>query len=161
MTAAGRPTRPVFRPTAASLALVATGGAAGAAAREAVAQTLTTPPGGLPVATLAVNLAGALLLGLLLEALVRLAGVEGGGRARLLLGTGFMGAFTTYSTFAVETDLLVHDGHGGRAVVYAAATVLGGLVATTAGIALGALRRGRAEEELPVDPDVDGRGEPT
>src|SRR5699024_12170384 len=95
-----------------------------------------------PVTTFAINIVGAFLLGLLLEALTRLrsgAAEEGRMRTvRLGVGTGALGAFTTYSTLAVDADVLIHDGYAGTAVSYAIATVLVGMVACAAGIAVGA-----------------------
>jgi CrcB protein len=156
--ARARNTRPPRRPHLApvSVGLVAAGGSLGAAAREAVAQALPAPASGFPVSTLAVNLSGAFLLGVLLEAIAR-AGDDRGRRrrARLLAGTGFMGAYTTYSTFAVESDQLLRAGRVGTAVAYVAATVAGGLIVTAAGITLAAWRS-RVAADLPVDPDVDG-----
>jgi CrcB protein len=55
---------------------------------------------------------------------------------RLFVTTGFLGAFTTFSTFAVDADVLAKDGHGGIAVVYVVATVAAGLAAGWAGIAI-------------------------
>ena len=114
---------------------VAAGGAAGCLARYGVTATVPVPLGG----TLLVNLVGAFAIGLLLESLAR-----GGDRPvlRLGLGTGFMGAFTTYSTFAVEIDLLVRDGAAVAALGHAAAGLVGGVLAVFAGVALaGAVRR--------------------
>ena len=142
----------------AAIALVMAGGVAGAAARDALAQALG--PRTFPVATLVANLSGAFLLGLLLEALAR-AGDDGGRRRqlRLLAGSGFMGAYTTYSTFAVETVQLVHHAHAATAALYAAVTVVGGLVVVGAGIAVGAAGHAavprRPDRPLPMDPDVD------
>ncbi len=118
--------------------LVAAGGAVGTLARYGLAEADPTPSGHWPWATFGVNLAGAFVLGLLLELLAR-SGPDRGGRqrVRLLLGTGFCGALTTFSTLAVETDLLVHDHHPGIAASYLAATAVGGLFATVAGIAVG------------------------
>jgi CrcB protein len=133
-----RPTRPVHtRPLL--WAVVAAGGVLGTAARDLVSRALPHSTGGWPFATLAVNLVGALVLGLLLEALVR-GGPDGGWRrlTRLGVGTGLCGSLTTYSALAVEVDLLVRRGHWPTAAGYAAASVLGGLVATTAGILLAA-----------------------
>jgi CrcB protein len=146
----------------AAVAQVAIGGVFGAAAREALEQAIPTAKDSLPWATLLINLSGALVLGLLLEALVRAgddpAGDDRGGRrrARLVLGTGFLGAFTTYSTFALEVDLLVRAGRPLTAAAYAVVTVAGGLVAAGIGVRVGALRSGRGPIPLPRDPDADG-----
>ncbi|UGT62660.1 fluoride efflux transporter FluC [Nocardia asteroides] len=123
-----------------SLLLVGAGGLAGAALRYRLGVWFPHRAGGWPGATFAINVTGAFLLGLLLEALVRL-GPDTGWRqrVRLTLGTGFLGAFTTYSTLAVDTDLLLRDGHPSTALTYGLGTVLAGGLATTAGIALGAL----------------------
>jgi CrcB protein len=81
--------------------LVAVGGFTGAICRHAVAVLL---PGGFPWGTLAVNVAGSFALGVLLfEA--KLAG-RLSAETRLVLGTGFLSSFTTYSTFAVQTAAL-------------------------------------------------------
>ena len=53
---------------------------------------------------------------------------------RLLAGTGFMGAFTTYSTLALDTNTLLGAGRTTDALIYVAATLLGGAIATMAGI---------------------------
>jgi CrcB protein len=83
------------------LLLVAVGGFAGAVLRHAVAAAL---PGGFPWGTLAVNVAGSFALGgLLFEA--KLTG-RLSAETRLVLGTGLLSSFTTYSTFAVQTASL-------------------------------------------------------
>jgi CrcB protein len=130
--------------------LVFAGGVAGTAARDAVSQVVASW-GSWPAATFCVNLVGAFALGVLLETLGRRGpdiGVRQ--RVRLLLGTGFLGAFTTYSALAVEVDLLVRDGYAWVALAYALATVVLGFFASTAGIwvasprgAGGRVRRGQ------------------
>ena len=122
----------------AMLAVVAVGGAVGTAAREAL--VLVVPPlGGLPLAILLINLSGAFVLGLLLEALLRRGPDQGPRRlARLALGTGFCGGFTTYSTLAVGTAGLLRDGTIGLGIGYAVGSVLLGAVAAWAGVQLGA-----------------------
>ena len=156
-----QPPHPVLHLRPSSLVMVLIGGVLGAAAREAVEQALPTSHGGFPTATVVVNLSGAFLLGVVLEALVRL-GDDAGHRRRirLLAGTGFLGAFTTYSTFAVESDLLVRAGHDLTATAYVLATVLGGLVASGSGIFAGTALAGRRAVVLPVDPDVDPDADP-
>jgi fluoride exporter len=127
------------------VALVFAGGVAGTAGRYVVGVAVGSW-GSWPAATLCVNLSGAFALGVLLSALGRRGpDVALRQRLRLLLGTGFMGAFTTYSTLAVETSLLVRGGYAWLAVAYASATVVPGFVASAAGIWLaGARRRSRA-----------------
>ena len=121
-----------------AVALVALGGAAGSGSRAAV--DLATP--GSPLAaTLAVNILGALLLGLLLEALAGIGarGYRGGpGALRLLLGTGFCGGFTTYSTVAYQGAELLRGGDPVTTVTYAVLTLLLGAAATLVGVWLGA-----------------------
>lgn len=121
------------------LAVVALGGALGTGAREGVS-LLVPSSGEFPVAILLINLSGAFLLGLLLDALAR-RGPDVGRRrfARLLLGTGFCGGFTTYSSLATATAVLLTDSATGTAVLYALITVLGGAVASWAGILCGSL----------------------
>ncbi|WP_137283930.1 fluoride efflux transporter FluC [Halorussus salinisoli] len=83
------------------LLLVAVGGFAGAVLRHVVAVAL---PGGFPWGTLAVNVGGSFALGVLLYE-AKLAG-RLGAETRLVLGTGFLSSFTTYSTFALQTSAL-------------------------------------------------------
>jgi CrcB protein len=131
--------------TPSALLLVAAGGGAGTAARYGLSEAVP-PTGSWPTATFLVNLAGAFLLGLLLEGLAR-GGADHGRRRslRLVLGTGFCGAFTTYSALAVETDLLLRDHHPGTALAYALGTVVVGFAAALAGVRLAARHRpGRA-----------------
>ncbi|PPK98190.1 CrcB protein [Kineococcus xinjiangensis] len=116
-------------------ALVLAGGTAGTAARHAVA-LLLPPVAGWPVATTAVNLVGAFLLGALLAALAPAAPDRPAGTARLLLGTGFLGAFTTYSAFAAETVLLAGAGSAPLAAAFAVLAVAAGIACAAAGAAL-------------------------
>ena len=119
-----------------SLALVALGGVVGTAARYGFSRAFPTPSGGWPWATFTVNLAGAFVLGALLEALARSdATVPRQRRIRLLAGTGFCGSLTTCSTFAVEIDLLVRDHAAATAFAYLVASLVAGIAVTAAGIA--------------------------
>jgi CrcB protein len=139
-----------------AVALVLGGGGLGAAAREGVEQVLPAGSHGFPVGTLLVNLVGAFVLGLLLEALVRTGDDVGWRRgARLAGGTGFCGGFTTYSTLAVETVQLARHGAWSTAGLYTLVSVAGGLVAVVAGILVGAGHARWTSASLPVDPDVD------
>lgn len=136
-------TRPLhLRPWA--IGLVFAGGAVGTAARLGLEALAPATSGRWPVGTFVANVLGSFVLGMLLEALVR-AGDDTGRRrrVRLLVGTGFCGGLTTYSTFAVESDLLVRDEHAGLAAAYLGGTVVTGLVAAVIGIALAAARQRR------------------
>lgn len=87
-----------------------------------------------PMAIFCINILGAFLLGLLLESLLRQGKDEGGRRLlRLLLGTGFLGAFTTYSTLAVGSlQLLRHDSIS--ALLYLLGSICFGAIAAALGI---------------------------
>lgn len=126
------------------LLLVLTGGALGTALREAI--SLAYPPvAGIPYAIFGINVVGAFLLGWLLDALAR-RGPDVGVRrtVRLLLGTGALGGFTTYSTLATGAAQLAADGRAAAGVAYALLTVLVGGAATLAGIALATVLHRRA-----------------
>jgi CrcB protein len=147
-------TRPLhFQPRL--VAAVALGALFGAPTRYTIARALPTRTGAFPLSTLIINLSGAFVLGVILEALARRGDDRGARRiVRLVVGTGFCGAFTTYSTFAVESDLLVRDHAVGVAISYAAASLLGGLVATAGGIAIAARDHQRRRLELRRAPDT-------
>jgi len=124
-----------FAPRA--IGLVWVGGALGAGTREAL--TLAFPAvNGIPLTILAINIGGALLLGLLLSALAARGPDEGLRRdVRLLCGTGLMGGFTTYSALGSDTAHLILTGRVAAGVGYALATVVVGALASWAGIVLG------------------------
>jgi CrcB protein len=126
------------------LGLVGAGGAVGTAMREGLS-LLVPPIGGIDLVVLGINIVGAFALGLLLEKLA-LRGTDEGGRrtARLLLGTGVLGGFTTYSTLATDSSILLANGQLWLASVYSLGTVVLGAIAAWAGIAVSAAihRRG-------------------
>ena len=127
-----RPPPPRPRPSWRAPALVAAGGAVGALARVALAEAFPVSPDELPWTTLVENVGGALLLGWLLTLLLER--VPTSDELRLLLCTGTLGAFTTYSTFATELAERLLGGHPLLALVYAVTSVTVGLAAATAGI---------------------------
>ncbi|MDQ1395844.1 MAG: fluoride exporter, partial [Acidimicrobiaceae bacterium] len=92
------------------------------------------PP--LPWGTFLVNVSGSLLLGLI----TGLALYHGLPKTpRLVLGTGFCGAYTTFSTFAFETVRLAEEGAPGKAFANAAGSVVAGTLAAAAGLAIASL----------------------
>jgi len=112
---------------------VAVGGAFGAVARVAVSEWASLRWGAhFPYGTLVVNLVGSFLLGFILTLVAERAMLPA--EARLLAASGFLGAFTTFSTFSWETARLITNGsywHGG---LYVTTSILGGLVAVLLGI---------------------------
>lgn len=118
------------------LVLVAVGGTLGAAARHGVDAAVGPHPW--PWSTLAVNVPGAFALALLSGALAtRAAPTPTSVRRRLLLGTGFLGAFTTYSSLALDVHGRLRDGAAALAVGYGLTTLVLGLVASLLGLRLG------------------------
>lgn len=114
-------------------ALVALGGALGSMARYATQSLAQARLGvGFPWGTLAVNLVGAALMGLLMGALA-----GRGSPTALFLGTGVLGGFTTYSAFNQEVLNLAMGGEAGKAALYAGGTLLGALLCGSACFALG------------------------
>jgi CrcB protein len=105
--------------------IVALGGALGATLRYAVSEWVSVES--FPYATLSVNLIGSFLLGVLA---VGLAQNLLSANMALLLGMGVLGAFTTMSTFSLETVQMFEQGKGSSAIVYVALTMaLGPLLA--------------------------------
>lgn len=134
------------RPHVLGLALlVAAGSAVGTLARAGIGSALPAGAGHWPWATFGVNILGSLLLGALLEALSR-SGEDTGWRrrVRLGLGTGVLGGFTTYSTYAVEVDRLAGTGHLPVAAAYALVSVAAGVAAAGLGVAAVAAAARRA-----------------
>jgi fluoride exporter len=105
-------------------------GAAGAYARFSLAAAVTARrPGAFPWGTFVVNLTGGFALGVLTGA-----GVTGD--ALLVVGTGFLGAYTTFSTWMVEAQRLGEDGDFARLLLYLVASMVAGVLVTAAGWAL-------------------------
>ncbi len=109
-------------------------GALGAGARylmvEWVARWWRGP---VPIATLIINLSGAFALGIATTALATPAQLP----ARLLIGVGFLGGYTTFSTLSFETLALARRGEVSYAWLNIGASLAGGLIAAALGMALG------------------------
>lgn len=117
--------------------IVFLGGGLGAAARHAVNRAALGLLGpAFPWGTIVVNVAGSLLMGLLIGAL---AAVPGGTsqHLRLFLATGILGGFTTFSAFSLDALTLWERGEVALALAYIAATLILSLAAIAAGFAAG------------------------
>jgi CrcB protein len=112
-------------------------GATGAVARFALSEwAMKRWPGTFPLATLLINVTGAFALGLLTTA----GGTSSAlARERLLLGTGFLGGYTTFSTLSYDTHSLFRSGQTRAAWLNALGSLAIGLAAATLGIAIGTL----------------------
>ena len=123
---------------AGSLALVAAGGCAGTLVRAALEHARPATPGHLPTTTLAINVVGALVLGLLLGSLG-----EQRPRLRLALGTGVLGGLTTHSTFILESHRLLASGGAAGHAALGAAYLVGSMAVGLAAAGLGLWLAGR------------------
>ncbi len=111
---------------------VGVGGAVGALLRYALRELM--PPladGRIPFATLAANVAGSFLLGFLAGVMLQRVSVSA--EIRLGLTVGLLGAFTTFSTFSLETVDLMREGHWPFAILNVVLSVSGALLALWAG----------------------------
>ena len=116
------------------LAGVMIAGALGAPARFLLERAVSARfPRAFPWGTFVVNLSGSLALGLLVGAALD-GGVADG--TRTVLGTGFLGSYTTFSTYAYEVVKRAEDGHRRAALTYAFASVVAGSVAAWIGLVL-------------------------
>jgi fluoride exporter len=112
------------------LAVIAVGGAIGATARYLIGLAWPTASGGFPWATLFINVLGCALIGILMVVVTDVLT-----RRRLIrpfLGTGVLGGFTTFSTYALDIQQLVAGRHAGTALLYLVTTVGGALLAVWA-----------------------------
>jgi fluoride exporter len=116
------------------LAVVAAGGALGALARWAVVEALPHSRGSFPWATLLTNVLGCFLIGVLMVVVIeRLPDQR---LVRPFLGTGILGGFTTFSTYAVDTRTLLAADRPVLAAAYLLGTLVVGLLAVVAGLRL-------------------------
>lgn len=116
------------------LAAVFAGGALGALARAGLEELAAPDPGEWPWPTFIANIVGAFLLGVFVTRLLERVPVSS--YRRPLLGTGFCGGLTTFSTMQVETLKMLEHGHYGLATAYLAASIVVGLFAVYLGTAM-------------------------
>lgn len=129
---AGR--REVRRQQLPVVAAVAIGGGAGAAARYGAALLWPTAPGAFPTTTFAVNAVGCAVIGVFMVVITDAWAAHR--LVRPFFGTGVLGGFTTFSTYAVDIRRLVDTGHAATALAYLAATAFTALAAVWAAAAL-------------------------
>ncbi|MFD8200221.1 fluoride efflux transporter FluC [Streptomyces sp. NPDC059701] len=131
------PRRRRVRAQAPVVGVVALGGGIGAVARYAVSLGWPAHPGGFPWATFWVNVTGCAVIGVFM---VVITDVWAAHRlVRPFFGTGVLGGFTTFSTYAVDSRQLFATGHAGTGLAYLAATPVAAL--TAVGLAAWATRR--------------------
>jgi fluoride exporter len=121
------------------LAAVFVGGAVGALARAALNTVVIRDPESWPWPTFIVNIVGAVLVGYFTTRLLERLPLSS--YRRPLLGTGFCGGLTTFSTMQVETVTMIQHGHWVKAVTYTTTSIVLGLLAVYLATAL--VRRAR------------------
>ncbi|HEX2178411.1 MAG TPA: CrcB family protein [Actinomycetota bacterium] len=118
-----------------TLGAIGAGGALGGLARYTAVVLTPAVAGVFPWTTLTVNLSGSFALGVLV--VVLLERFPSSRYLRPFLATGLLGAYTTFSTLAIETDLLVRQGRTAVAALYLFLSLAGGVAAAWAGMRLG------------------------
>ncbi|MET3808058.1 CrcB protein [Nakamurella sp. UYEF19] len=124
--------RELWRKHGLVLLVIAAGGVIGSLLRYQLGRSWPTHAPGFPWTTSAINLTGSFVIGVLLVVITeRRAGHP---LVRPFFGTGVLGGYTTFSTYAVDAVLLVRSGHPGTAALYVFGTLAGALAAVTAGM---------------------------
>lgn len=117
------------------LLAVFVGGVFGGVARYGIGLVAPPRPNGFPTDIFVINVGGAFALALLLVVVLEV--LPPTRYVRPLLGTGFLGAFTTFSSLTTATDHLLAHGHPVLAASYAIASMIGGLAAASFGLVFG------------------------
>jgi CrcB protein len=118
-----------------TVAVVTVGGFVGGLARYGLGLTWPTPTGGFPWSIWTVNTVGSFILGLLLVLVLEV--LPPTRYVRALVGTGFCGALTTFSSVTTGVDQLTAHGHAGLAAGYVLGSLAAGLAAAALGIVIG------------------------
>lgn len=114
------------------LLAVGFGGALGAVSRYWLAGMLNSKADKLPLGTLSCNVIGSLVMGILFVLLMEKAKLSP--ELRPMLMVGFLGAFTTFSSFSLETVALLQEGHTMSALIYVLLSVILCIIALSVGI---------------------------
>jgi fluoride exporter len=114
------------------LAVIAVGGVLGAVSRYGIGLLQPHGPGQFPWATLEVNAAGCVLIGVLMVVVTELTSPHR--LARPFLGVGVLGGFTTFSTYAVDIQQLLLRHRPGLALAYLVGTLCAALVGVWLGV---------------------------
>lgn len=137
------------------LLVIAAGGALGSLARWSVTELLPYRPGELAWATALENVTGAFVLGMLMVFVLDVWPTTR--YVRPFLGVGVLGGYTTFSTYMLDTRMLLTEGQVSQAFGYVFGTLLAGLLAVWAGVlgarALVALQERRRRRKRSGDPD--------
>jgi len=119
------------------LTAISAGGVAGTLARYGIELAVPHPATGFPVATMIINVAGSLLIGVLMVLLGHMRDPHP--LVRPFFGVGILGGFTTFSTYAVDAHQLVLHHKAGLAMLYLLSTLVLGLAAVAVGAVLARL----------------------
>jgi fluoride exporter len=125
-----------------NLISVMLGGFFGALTRYGIGEWIQTE-NGFPLGTLLINLIGCFFLGWFLTFITLRKNIKP--ELTLLIGTGFVGSFTTFSTFSLETILLFQNGQGVYAVLYILTSIILGLMMAYFGLKLALINEGKGE----------------
>ena len=142
-----------FSEPARRIVAIAAGGALGTLARYGVERGVVVSATGFPWATFAVNIAGSLLLGVILTVVAERWPPTR--YVRPFAAIGFCGGFTTFSTFMVEAVRRTQLGHPVVAIIYLFASLAAGVTAAWLGILLAHRGPGKLARLLSTDPDAD------
>jgi CrcB protein len=129
------------------LGVIALGGMVGASARYGMARWIPVQPGQFPWATFWTNLSGSFVLGVVLVLLLER--FPPSRYWRPFLATGIIGAYTTMSTYCVETVLLIKDGYALTGAIYAIGSLVAGLALAYLGTIVGRAFPTRRRESAP------------
>ncbi len=114
--------------------VIAIGGALGAIARYLIEKFFPSPPGTIPWATLIINISGSFLLGVVVTLTTEI--WDPSPYKRAFLGVGFCGGYTTFSTWMVESALLINEAKVSLALGYVLISLVLGVIAVYIGIVL-------------------------